>query len=130
MVHGAAAGVFARRATVRAALARGAVLVGVPGCGKSLSAKALAADWQVPLLRLDLGRVYRSLLGQSEANLRRALHTAEQVSPCVLWIDELEKAFTGLGQAHDSGVTQRLFGTFLTWMEERQCAGVRGRHGQ
>jgi ATP-dependent 26S proteasome regulatory subunit len=101
-------------------LPRGAVLAGVPGCGKSLSAKALAADWQVPLLRLDLGRVYRSLLGQSEANLRRALHTAEQVSPCVLWIDELEKAFAGLGQVHDSGVTQRLFGTFLTWMEERQ----------
>lgn len=99
----------------------GAVLAGVPGCGKSLSAKALAADWQVPLLRLDLGRVYRSLLGQSEANLRRALHTAEQVSPCVLWIDELEKAFSGLGQVHDSGVTQRLFGTFLTWMEERQA---------
>ena len=102
-------------------LPRGAVLAGVPGCGKSLSAKALAADWQVPLLRLDLGRVYRSLLGQSEANLRRALHTAEQVSPCVLWIDELEKAFSGLGQVHDSGVTQRLFGTFLTWMEERQA---------
>ncbi len=101
-------------------LPRGAVLAGVPGCGKSLSAKALAADWNVPLLRLDLGRVYRSLLGQSEANLRRALHTAEQVSPCVLWIDELEKAFSGLGQTNDSGVTQRLFGTFLTWMEERQ----------
>lgn len=100
-------------------LPRGAVLVGVPGCGKSLSAKALAADWDVPLLRLDLGRVYRSLLGQSEANMRRALHTAEQVSPCVLWIDELEKAFAGLGQANDSGVSQRLFGTFLTWMEER-----------
>ncbi|MCO6454047.1 MAG: AAA family ATPase, partial [Pirellulaceae bacterium] len=102
-------------------LPRGVMLAGVPGCGKSLSAKALAADWDVPLLRLDLGRVYRSLLGQSEANLRKALHTAEQVSPCVLWIDELEKAFAGLGQQHDSGVTQRLFGTFLTWMEERRA---------
>ncbi len=99
----------------------GAVLVGVPGCGKSLSAKALAADWDVPLLRLDLGRMYRSLLGQSEANLRKALHTAEQVSPCVLWIDELEKAFSGLGQARDGGATQRVFGTFLTWMEERRA---------
>lgn len=98
---------------------RGVVLVGVPGCGKSLSAKALAADWGVPLLRLDLGKVYGSLLGESEGRLRRALATAEAVSPCVLWIDELEKAFSGLGQARDSGVTQRLFGTFLTWLEDR-----------
>lgn len=100
---------------------RGVVLVGVPGCGKSLSAKALAADWEVPLLRLDLGKVYGSLVGESEGRLRRALHTAEAVSPCVLWIDELEKAFSGLGQAGDSGVAQRLFGTFLTWLEDRQA---------
>lgn len=101
---------------------RGVVLVGVPGCGKSLTAKALAADWQVPLLRLDLGRVYGSLLGESEGRLRRALATAEAVSPCILWIDELEKAFSGLGQARDSGVAKRLFGTFLTWLEDRQAA--------
>ncbi len=101
---------------------RGVVLVGVPGCGKSLTAKALAADWQVPLLRLDLGRVYASLLGESEGRLRRALVTAEAVSPCILWIDELEKAFSGLGQARDSGVAKRLFGTFLTWLEDRQAA--------
>lgn len=100
---------------------RGVVLVGVPGCGKSLSAKALAADWEVPLLRLDLGKVYGSLVGESEGRLRRALHTAEAVSPCVLWIDELEKAFSGLGQARDSGVARRLFGTFLTWLEDRQA---------
>ena len=101
---------------------RGAVLVGVPGCGKSLSAKALAADWGVPLLRLDLGRVYASLVGQAEANLRQALRTAELVSPCVLWIDELEKAFSGLQSARDGGVTQRLFGCFLTWLEDHAGA--------
>lgn len=98
---------------------RGAVLVGVPGCGKSLSAKALAAEWGVPLLRLDLGRVYASLVGEAESNLRRALRTAELVSPCVLWVDELEKAFSGLRTSRDSGVTQRLFGCFLTWLEDR-----------
>ncbi len=98
---------------------RGVVLVGVPGCGKSLTAKALAADWKVPLLHLDLGKVYGSLLGESEERLRRALATAEAVSPCVLWIDELEKAFSGLGNTRDSGVARRLFGTFLTWLEDR-----------
>lgn len=98
---------------------RGVVLAGVPGCGKSLTAKALAADWEVPLLRLDLGKVYGSLLGESEERLRRALATAEAVSPCVLWIDELEKAFSGLGNVRDSGVARRLFGTFLTWLEDR-----------
>lgn len=98
---------------------RGVVLAGVPGCGKSLTAKALAADWDVPLLRLDLGKVYGSLLGESEDRLRRALATAEAVSPCVLWIDELEKAFSGLGNARDSGVARRVFGTFLTWLEDR-----------
>jgi hypothetical protein len=100
---------------------KGTVLVGVPGCGKSLSAKALAKDWGVPLLRLDLGRVYASLVGQAEANLRQALVTAELTSPCVLWIDELEKAFSGLKQARDSGVTQRLFGAFLTWLSDRRA---------
>lgn len=99
---------------------RGAVLVGVPGCGKSLSAKALAADWQVPLLRLDMGRLRGSLMGESERRLRLALQTAELASPCVLWIDELEKAFAGLGQALDSGVSQRMFGMFLNWLSERR----------
>lgn len=100
---------------------RGAVLVGVPGCGKSLSAKALAADWQVPLLRLDLGRLRAALVGESERRLRLALQTAELASPCVLWIDELEKAFAGLGNALDSGVSQRLFGMFLTWLSEKRA---------
>jgi SpoVK/Ycf46/Vps4 family AAA+-type ATPase len=98
---------------------KGVVLAGIPGCGKSLSAKALARAWGVPLLRLDMGRVRGSRLGESEARLRSALQTAEVASPCILWIDELEKAFAGLGQALDSGVSQRLFGQFLTWLEDR-----------
>ena len=97
---------------------RGVVLAGLPGCGKSLSAKALAGEWGVPLLRLDMGRIYGSLLGASEANLRKALHTAEAVSPCILWIDELEKAFGG-GGGNDGGTAKRVFGTFLNWLEER-----------
>lgn len=100
---------------------RGAVLVGVPGCGKSLSAKALAADWQVPLLRLDFGRLRAALQGESERRLRLALQTAEVAAPCVLWIDELEKAFAGLGQALDSGVSQRMFGSFLEWLAEKRA---------
>lgn len=98
-------------------LPRGVVLVGLPGCGKSLSAKALAGEWGVPLLRLDMGRIYGSLLGASEANLRKALHIAESVSPCILWIDELEKAFGAVG--HDGGTASRVFGAFLNWLEER-----------
>jgi len=101
---------------------KGAVLAGVPGCGKSLSAKALAADWGVPLLRLDMGRIRGSRLGESEGRLRAALQLAETSSPCVLWIDELEKAFAGMGQAQDSGVSQRLFGAFLSWLEERRSS--------
>lgn len=100
---------------------RGAVLVGVPGCGKSLSAKALASDWEVPLLRLDMGRLRGSLLGESERRLRTALQTAELASPCILWIDELEKAFGGLGESHDSGVGQRMFGLFLNWLSDRRA---------
>jgi ATP-dependent 26S proteasome regulatory subunit len=100
---------------------RGTVLVGVPGCGKSLSAKALAADWAVPLLRLDLGRLRAALVGESERRLRLALQTAELASPCVLWIDELEKAFAGLGNSQDSGVSQRMFGAFLNWLSERRA---------
>ncbi len=98
---------------------KGAVLAGLPGCGKSLSAKALAQAWGTPLLRMDMGRLRGSKLGESEARLRAALQTAEVASPCILWIDELEKAFAGMGQALDSGVSQRLFGHFLTWLEDR-----------
>lgn len=100
---------------------RGLLLVGVPGCGKSLSAKAVAAEWKMPLLKFDLGKVFGSLVGQSEENMRKALKMAEAVAPCVLWIDEIEKGLSGVrGQSGDSGTAVRVFGTLLTWMEENQ----------
>jgi SpoVK/Ycf46/Vps4 family AAA+-type ATPase len=98
---------------------RGLLLVGVPGCGKSLSAKAVSAEWKMPLLKFDMGKVFGSLVGQTEENMRRALKTAEAVAPCILWVDEIEKGLAGVrGPSGDSGTTQRVFGTFLTWMEE------------
>ena len=98
---------------------RGLLLVGVPGCGKSLSAKAVSAEWKMPLLKFDLGKVFGGLVGQSEGNMRRALKMAEAVAPCVLWIDEIEKGLSGSrGSSGDSGTSTRVFGTLLTWMEE------------
>ncbi|MFB3788415.1 MAG: protein kinase [bacterium] len=99
---------------------KGVLLVGVPGCGKSLTARALAGAWQVPLLRLDVGRIFGSLVGASEANLRRAIQTAESVSPCILWIDEVEKGFSGVRGQGDSGVSARVFGTFLSWLQDKK----------
>ncbi len=100
---------------------KGLLLVGVPGCGKSLTAKAIAAEWKMPLLKFDLGKVFGGLVGQSEENMRRAVKMAEAVAPCVLWIDEIEKGLAGSrGGGGDSGVTQRVFGTLLTWMEENK----------
>jgi hypothetical protein len=94
---------------------RGVLLVGVPGCGKSLSAKAISAEWQLPIYRLDLAAVLGQYVGQSEGRMREALETAERVSPCVLWIDEIEK---GLGGEDSSGVSRRLVGQFLFWLQE------------
>ena len=99
---------------------KGVLLVGVPGCGKSLSAKAVASTWGKPLLRLDVGRMLEPTVGSSEANLRNAIATAEAVAPCVLWIDEIEKAFAGSGARQGSGVTARLLGFFLNWLQEKQ----------
>lgn len=99
---------------------RGVLLLGVQGCGKSMCAKAISAAWRMPLLRLDMGRLFGSLVGSSEANMRRALSTAESIAPVVLWLDEIDKALAGArGSSGDSGVTARLFGTFLTWMSEK-----------
>lgn len=102
---------------------KGILIVGVPGCGKSLSAKAAGKLFDVPLLRLDMGRLMGKYVGESEENMRRAIQLAEAISPCVLWVDELEKAFAGIGSGGSgSEVTTRLFGAFLTWMQEKTSA--------
>lgn len=99
---------------------KGVLIAGVPGCGKSLNAKAAANLFEVPLLRLDMGRLMGKYVGESEGNLRKAIALAEAISPCVLWIDELEKAFAGIGgDGGGAEVTTRLFGNFLTWMQEK-----------
>ena len=99
---------------------KGMLIAGVPGCGKSLSAKVTAQMFEVPLLRLDMGKILGKYVGESEANMRKAIMLAETISPCVLWIDELEKAFSGIGnESEGNEVTTRLFGTFLTWMQEK-----------
>ena len=99
---------------------KGVLIAGVPGCGKSLNAKAVANLFEVPLLRLDMGRLMGKYVGESEANMRKAISLAEAISPCVLWVDELEKAFAGIGgQGGGAEVTTRLFGNFLTWMQEK-----------
>lgn len=101
---------------------KGLLMLGVPGCGKSLTAKAIAGGRR-PLLRLDVGALMGSLVGQSEGNLRQALQVAEAVAPCVLWIDEMEKGLSGVASSGstDGGTTARLFGSLLTWMEERKA---------
>lgn len=101
---------------------RGIMLVGVPGCGKSLAAKAIAREWQLPLLKLDAGRLFDKFIGESEKNFRKAIDMAESLSPIVLWIDEIEKALIaggGSGEA-DAGLSRRLFGAFLTWLQEKK----------
>ncbi len=98
---------------------KGILLLGVQGCGKSLTAKAIAANWKLPMLKLDVGRIFGSLVGQSEENIRKAISTAESVAPCVLWADELEKGFAGTSSVGDSGTTARVFATFLTWMQDK-----------
>ncbi len=97
---------------------RGILLVGVPGCGKSMSAKSISANWQLPLYRLDFATVQGSYVGQSEQQLKDALTTAENVSPCILWIDEIEKGLSGAGSSNDGGVSTRMVGQFLFWLQE------------
>lgn len=100
---------------------KGIMIVGMPGCGKSLTAKATASLFQIPLVRLDVGRLLGKYVGESEENMRKALQLAEAISPCVLWIDEIEKAFAGVGgSGGGNDVTTRLFGQFLTWLQEKE----------
>lgn len=102
---------------------KGVMIVGVPGCGKSLTAKAAAKLFNVPLLKLDMGRLMGKYVGESEANMRKAIELAEAIAPCVLWVDELEKAFAGIGgEGGGAEITTRLLGSFLTWMQEKTSA--------
>jgi len=100
---------------------KGVLIAGIPGCGKSITAKAAAKLFNIPLLRLDMGRLLGKYVGESEANMRKAIELAEAISPCVLWVDELEKAFAGIGgKGSGAEVTTRLFGSFLTWLQEKE----------
>ncbi len=98
---------------------KGLLLVGVQGTGKSLAAKSVADEWSLPLLKLDFGRLFASLIGQSESRVRKMIQIAEALSPCVLWVDEIDKAFAGANNNGDSGTTSRVLATFLTWMSEK-----------
>jgi hypothetical protein len=99
---------------------RGLMLVGIQGTGKSLTAKAIAHHWHLPLLRLDVGRLFAGLVGESESRTRQMIQLAEALAPCVLWIDEIDKAFAGADGRGDSGTTSRVFGTFITWLSEKK----------
>lgn len=99
---------------------KGILLLGVPGCGKSLCAKAVAMEWSLPLLRMDPSGLYNKYIGESEKNFDRAMKTAEKMSPVVLWIDEIEKAFSSGAGTADGGLSTRIFGTFLSWLQERR----------
>jgi SpoVK/Ycf46/Vps4 family AAA+-type ATPase len=100
---------------------KGLLLVGVQGCGKSLTAKAVASKWKLPLLRFDLGKVFSGLVGASEENIRKAIKLAESIAPCILWVDEIEKGLSGSASSNfsDAGTAARVFGTFVTWLQEK-----------
>ena len=99
---------------------RGLLLVGIQGTGKSLTAKAIAHHWHLPLLRLDVGRLFGGLVGESESRTRQMTNLAEALAPCILWIDEIDKAFSGMGGKGDAGTTSRVFGTFINWLADKQ----------
>ncbi|ELR98019.1 AAA family ATPase [Gloeocapsa sp. PCC 73106] len=99
---------------------RGLLLVGIQGTGKSLTAKAIAHHWHLPLLRLDVGRLFAGLVGESESRTRQMITLAEALAPCILWIDEIDKAFAGIDSKGDGGTTSRVFGTFINWLTEKK----------
>ena len=98
---------------------KGILIVGIQGCGKSLAAKAIAREWKMPLLKLDAGRLYDKYVGESEKNFRQAITLAESMAPTILWIDEIEKSLGATGTDTDGGLSRRMFGSFLTWMQEK-----------
>ncbi len=102
---------------------KGLLLFGVQGCGKSLCCKVIANIWQYPLLRLDVGAIFEGIVGSSESNIRQTIKLAESIAPCILWLDEIEKGFSGIKSSNfsDAGTTARVFGTFLTWMQEKEA---------
>lgn len=100
---------------------KGLLIIGIQGGGKSRTAKAISSFWGLPLLRLDIGRVFSGIVGSSEENLRSVISTAESVAPCILWCDEIDKAFGGIGHNLDSGTSSRIFGSFLVWMQEKKA---------
>lgn len=99
---------------------KGVLITGVPGCGKSLISKSISEMWQLPLLRLDIGKIFSGIVGSSEENMRKAIQTAEAIAPSILWIDEIEKGFSGINSTGDGGTSSRIFGQFLTWMQEKE----------
>ena len=98
---------------------RGLLLIGIQGTGKSLTAKAIASDWQLPLLKLDVGKLFGGLVGESESRLRQMITVTETISPCILWIDEIDKAFTNSDNKGDSGTSNRVLATFISWLSEK-----------
>jgi SpoVK/Ycf46/Vps4 family AAA+-type ATPase len=98
---------------------RGLLLVGIQGTGKSLTAKAIANDWQLPLLKLDVGKLFGGIVGESESRLRQMINVAETISPCILWIDEIDKAFSNVESKGDSGTSNRVLATFISWLSEK-----------
>lgn len=100
---------------------KGVLLLGIPGTGKSLSAKAIGSEWKFPIIKLDMGRIFGGIVGESESNVRKALQIAEAIAPSILWIDEIEKGMSGLSGSGstDGGTTSRVFGTFLSWMQDK-----------
>ena len=98
---------------------RGLLLIGIQGTGKSLTAKAIANDWQLPLLKLDVGKLFGGIVGESESRLRQMIDVAETISPCILWIDEIDKAFTNTESKGDSGTSNRVLATFISWLSEK-----------
>ena len=98
---------------------RGLLLVGIQGTGKSLTAKAIATEWQLPLLKLDVGKLFGGIVGESESRLRQMIEVAETISPCILWIDEIDKAFSNTNSTADSGTSNRVLATFISWLSEK-----------